>query len=128
MLPRVPGRQETPTRAERFDALVLAVVAGIDERWHERLGLLEYVVEDVPLVAADDPGPDVPRVPLSALVSGAGPTPTRIVLFRRPLEHRASSREDLHALVHTVLVEQVAAVLGLDPEQVDPGYRPDEPY
>ncbi len=38
--------------------------------------------------------------------------PTRLVLFRRPIEHRAETRSDLEALVLTVVVEQVAELLG----------------
>ena len=50
-----------------------------------------------------------------------------MVLFRRPLELRAEDREDLRALVHAVLVEQVAALLDLPPEDVDPRYADDQP-
>ena len=124
VLPQVPGRPETPTRADRFDALVLASVTGIEDRWRERLGLVEYAVEDAPQVGADWGGSPVP---LSALVHAAGATPARVVLFRRPLELRAEDREDLQALVHAVLVEQVAILLGLAPEDVDPRYAEDRP-
>ena len=54
---------------------------------------------------------------------GSGATPTRLVLFRRPIEHRAESRADLEALLLTIVVEQVAELLGLDPERVDPRYE-----
>lgn len=124
VLPRVPGQPETPTRGDRFDALVLALVAGVEERWHERLGLVEYAVEDTPQVGDDWGGSPVP---LSALVHAAGSTPARVVLFRRPLERRAEGRADLQALVHAVLVEQVAVLLGIAPEDVDPHYRQEWP-
>ena len=39
------------------------------------------------------------------------------MLFRRPIEHRAESRADLEALLLTVVVEQVAELLGIDPER-----------
>ena len=64
-------------------------------------------------------------MPLSSLVRGSGATPTRIVVFRRPLEHRAETRTDLEAMVHAVVVEQVAELLGLRPDEVDPRYEPD---
>ncbi|VXB11580.1 conserved hypothetical protein [Nocardioides sp. AX2bis] len=124
ILPRVPGRPETPTRADRFDAMVLASVSGIEDRWRERLGLVEYAVEDAPQVGADWGSSPVP---LSALVHASGATPARVVLFRRPLELRAEDREDLRALVHAVLVEQVAVLLGLPPQDVDPHYADDPP-
>ena len=64
-------------------------------------------------------------VPLSSLIRGSGATPTRLVLFRRPIEHRAETRADLEALLLTIVVEQVAELLGIDAEDVDPRYRAD---
>jgi predicted Zn-dependent protease with MMP-like domain len=110
-----------PTSGERFDALVLDLVADLEERWADRLGLVEYAVEDAPQIP-DDWHPET--IPLSSLVRGARGAPTRIVLFRRPIEHRAETRAELEALVLTVLVEQVAELLGIDAELVDPRYRP----
>jgi predicted Zn-dependent protease with MMP-like domain len=120
VLPRQPGVPELPTSRERFDELVLDVVTEIDRRWSDRLGLVEYAVEDAPLIPDDW---DSPHVPLSSLVRGTGARPTRLVLFRRPIEHRCESRADLAAMVLTVLVEQVAELLGIDAEDVDPRYR-----
>lgn len=64
-------------------------------------------------------------VPLASLVRGTGTTPTRLVLFRRPIELRSETRFDLQAMVLTVLVEQVSELLGLPPEEIDPGYEPE---
>ena len=114
-----PARPVLRTRRERFDDLVLDVVTTIEERWADRLGLVEYAVEDAPQVPDDW---DSPTVPLSSLVRGAGEEPTRLVVFRRPIEHRAERRSDLEALVLTVVVEQVAERLGVDPSVVDPRY------
>jgi len=117
--PRDPGTPELRTRRERFDALVLDVVTELDERWQEHLGLVEYAVEDAPQIPDDW---DTDRVPLASLVRGSGTTPTRLVVFRRPIEHRSATRADLEQLVVTVVVEQVAELLGIDPAQVDPRY------
>ena len=122
VLPRVPGEPELRTRRERFDDLALGIVMEIDERWQDRLGLVEYAVEDAPLVP-DDWTTDT--VPLSSLVRGSGSTPTRLVIFRRPIEHRCENREDLEAMVLMVVVEQVAELLGIEPERVDPRYERD---
>ena len=120
VLPRQPGVPELPTKRERFDELVLAAVKDLDGRWSDRLGLVEYAVEDTPDIPADwDPD----QVPLSSLVRGSGAKPTRLVLFRRPIEHRCETRSDLEAMVVTILVEQVAELLGVDAEDVDPRYR-----
>lgn len=110
-------------RRELFDRIMLDVVTEIDARWSEHLGLLEYAVEDTPQLPDDwDSG----RVPLSSLVRGSGTTPTRLVVFRRPLEHRASDRADLEAIILTVVVEQVAELLGIEPADVDPRYPRDD--
>ncbi|GAA2125683.1 metallopeptidase family protein [Nocardioides bigeumensis] len=116
-----PGRSARPTARERFDELALRIVAEIDDRWQDRLGLLEYAVEDAPQVP-DDWHPDT--VPLSSLIRGTGPQATRLVLFRRPIEHRSETRADLEAMVLTVVVEQVAELLGIPAEDVDPRYEP----
>ncbi|HEX6149379.1 metallopeptidase family protein [Nocardioides sp.] len=121
VLSPTPGEPVVPTAGERFDTLVLEVVADLEERWADRLGLVEYAVEDAPQIP-DDWHPET--IPLSSLVRGARGAPTRLVLFRRPIEHRAETRSDLEALVLTVLVEQVAELLGIDAELVDPRYRP----
>ena len=117
VVPQVPGTQVRPTERMRFDALVLDVVRMLDERWHSRLGLVEYAVEDTPWVP-DDWSED--GVPLATLVRGSGATPSRLVLFRRPIEHRCDDRVELRALVFTVVVEQIADLLGMDPDDVDP--------
>lgn len=118
--------------SERFDAIVLDALEPIDERWHDELARLDVAVDDVPEVSNPDPatlvwGSDViedGKVPLARLVPAGVdrrglPTRARIVLYRRPLESRAADGADLTDLVHEVLVEQVAAFLGLDPDSVD---------
>lgn len=108
------------TPREVFDGVVLAVVHRLEERWHDQLGLLEFAVEETPLVPDDW---SAPSVPLASLVRGHGGAPTRVVLFRRPIELRSESRADLEAMVRTVLVEQVSELLGVPPEEVDPDYE-----
>lgn len=116
--------------SEVFDDLVVAAVHRLEERWSDELGLLEFAVEETPILPDDGAGgraadrTDV-TVPLAALVRGRGGTPTRVVLFRRPLELRAESRAELDALVRTVLAEQLAELLGRPPEEIDPGYEID---
>lgn len=107
---------------ETFDEIVLGAVEALEERWHDELGLVEFAVEEVPLPSPEwSSGP----VPLASLVRGGGAAPTRIVLFRRPIELRCEDRADLSALVHTVLVEQVSELLGRTPEEIDPDYEAD---
>lgn len=120
------------TRAERFDDLVLQAVARLEPRWEERLAAVEFAVEEIP--PAEQPPHFPGPVPLARLEAGApgaaagpggagnGSRPPRIVLYRRPLMARADSEDDLGDLVFDVVVEEFARLLGIDPEDVDPGY------
>jgi hypothetical protein len=105
-----------------FDSIVLAVVQDLEARWHAELGLVEFAVEETPMVPDDW---DADTVPLASLVRGTGGAPTRLVLFRRPIELRSDTRGDLSAMVLTVLVEQVSELIGRPPEEVDPRYDAD---
>ena len=111
------------SRRAAFDELVLDVVHDLEDRWHDELGLVEFAVEETPMVP-DDWTADT--VPLATLVPGVGSTPTRLVLFRRPIELRSETRADLSAMVLTVLVEQVSELLGRPPEEIDPRYDAEE--
>lgn len=121
------------TRGERFDDLVLDAVEDLEERWGKQLEGVEFAVEDVPPVPVDAAYDDDVladetaggAVPLGRLLSAAVDekglaTPPRIVVYRRPLEARAVDRLDLSDLVHDVVVDQVARLLGLDPDEIDP--------
>ena len=54
--------------------------------------------------------------------AGAAARPPRIVVYRRPLAARADSEEELGEIIFQVVVEELARLLGIDPEQIDPGY------
>jgi predicted Zn-dependent protease with MMP-like domain len=105
------------TRAEQFDELVLDAVERIERHWPQLSGV-EFAVEDVP--PGDSANWSDEPVPLGRVFPAQGRLPARIVLFRRPLEVRATGRSDLGALVYDVVVEQVADLFGLDPEIIDP--------
>ncbi|MHB8341041.1 MAG: metallopeptidase family protein [Mycobacteriales bacterium] len=114
------------TRAQRFDDLVLDGVEALEERWARELEDVEFAVEDVPpeLPSGDEGGDPVP---LARLEPAAGPAPPRVVVYRRPLEARAHDRLDLADLVFDVLVHEVAHLLGVEPEVIDPeGHLPEE--
>jgi hypothetical protein len=116
----VPARR---TPAESFDRVALRVVQGVVSRWTDRLGDVELAVEEVPVLPARW---SESTVPLASYVEASGGARPRLVLFRRPLEHRAEDLTELEALLVTVVVEQVADVLGIAPEDVLPGYEEDE--
>ncbi len=111
------------TRAERFDDLVHDEVRRLTERWDQELAHVEFAVMEVPDVEPRSEGP----VPLSATLSGGTGRPVRIVVYRRPVEVRASGERETARLVRDLLVEEVADLLGLAPESVDPSYdSPDD--
>jgi predicted Zn-dependent protease with MMP-like domain len=125
------GRLVPPTvplarsRAQQFDDLVLDAVEELERRWPAELKGVEFAVEDVPpqLPEFDSDVLEDGRVPLARLLPAPGPAgtePARIVLYRRPLEARALDRQDLGDLVHDIVVEQIAHLLGKDPDEVDP--------
>ena len=84
---------------------------------------MEYAVEDVPDIPGASGAAGSPEaVPLSSMVPARQGSPVRIVLFRRPVEHRCTDRAELEAVVHALVVEHVAELLGLDAAEVDPRY------
>jgi len=111
------------TRAEHFDELVLDAVNRLEPRWEKQLAGVEFAVEEVP---PPGPSPDGDPVPLARSQVAAGGKPARIVVYRRPAQARAEGEEELAALVFDVVVEEVARLLGVDPEAVDPGYSDDD--
>lgn len=123
------------TRGERFDDLVLDAVEDLEGRWAAELQGVEFAVEDVPVVPLGDEGIVDQDLLVDETAGGAVPlgrllpagvdargrtTAARVVVYRRPLEARAVDRLDLAELVREVVVDQVARLLHLDPEDVDP--------
>ncbi|MFC5722200.1 metallopeptidase family protein [Streptomyces gamaensis] len=124
------------SRGEAFTDLVQDSAERLERRWPQ-LAAVDFVVREVPAAPGDgggalrDPegldvfGFDSDSVPLGRYVAAHGDAPDRIVIFRRPVEIRARTRDERALLVHEVVVEQVAELLGLAPESVDPRYGQD---
>jgi hypothetical protein len=113
------------SRSEQFDDFVRESVERLERRW-PRLAEVEFAVQDVPTPLPGEPEQDpegarADDVPLGRLIPSGPDRPDRIVVFRRPVETRAKGREDRAALVHEVVMEQVAELLGIDLDEVDPG-------
>ncbi|WP_026256326.1 MULTISPECIES: metallopeptidase family protein [unclassified Mycobacterium] len=131
LLPRsVPGWR---SRAERFDMAVLEAYEPIERRWASRVSVLDVAVDEIPRMSPRDPEtvqwpPEVVAdgpialarlIPAGVDVRG-NTTRARIVLFRKPIERRAKSPDDLAELLHEILVAQVATYLGVEPSVIDP--------
>ena len=125
-----PGLPISHSRADTFDALVLSVVDHLQPTVGDRLASVEFAVQDIPPVSHHGTGDfdydsdvlDDNSVPLSRLYrSGLGDiTRPVVVIYRRPVESRAARPEELSDLIHDVVVEQVARLLGASPEEIDP--------
>ncbi|WP_336050551.1 metallopeptidase family protein [Streptomyces sp. CA2R101] len=115
------------TRADAFVDLVYDSRDRLERRWPQ-LSQVDFLVLEVPGAGPDD-GPDAAdgeeTVPLGRVAPAAGGYRDRIVIYRRPVEIRTKSRDERALLVHEVVVEQVAELLGLAPESVDPRYGQD---
>lgn len=122
--PQVPL---STSRSDSFRDLVADSVERLERRWPQ-LSEVDFLVLDVPRVDSGDGGDEWPgetSVPLGSSSSAEKERPARIVVFRRPVEIRSKNRDERALLVHEVVVEQVAELLGLAPESVDPRYGQD---
>jgi len=108
------------SRRDRFDDRVLDAVERLEQRWADQLDGVEFAVEDIP---PSDPAPwEHDEVPLGRFFPAEGELPPRVVVYRRPVESRAPDGPEAGALVHDVVVEQVAHLLDVEPSAVDPRY------
>jgi predicted Zn-dependent protease with MMP-like domain len=114
----LPGNR---TRAERFEDLVLDSVERLQYLWGERIDTVEFLVADIPpgleqLAATGSPAP------LGSVARGSAASPAVVTIYRKPVEAEARIKAELPEVVHDVVVEQAADLLGMAPEAVDPTY------
>jgi hypothetical protein len=84
---------------------------------------IAFGIEDVPAVELTWAGR---QVPLALAIEATADRPSQLVVYRRPLEHRASSRRGLQTLVYRTVVEQLAALTGRSVSELDPDGAADE--
>ncbi|WP_235432478.1 metallopeptidase family protein [Nostocoides japonicum] len=114
--PRVPAMR---SRREAFDELVLDSADRLEKVLADHRVEVEFAVEDVP---PSDPAPWEEQVaPLGRYFPAQGRLAHRIVVYRRPIEAQARDEMDLALIVHEVVLEQVAALLGVPPGELDDG-------
>lgn len=123
-LPDSNNRKTVPlrplSRVEYFNQCVKQALATIAEVDPHALDGMVVGVEDVPLLKTAWSGD---RVPMSAALEPSKNRPAQIVIYQRPLEHRASSRSALRSLVHRTIVEQLSALTGRPVSELL-GYEP----
>lgn len=125
-LPDSNNRKTVPlrplSRVEYFNQCVKQALATIAEVDPHALDGMVVGVEDVPLLKTAWSGD---RVPMSAALEPSKNRPAQIVIYQRPLEHRASSRSALRSLVHRTIVEQLSALTGRPVSELL-GYEPSD--
>ncbi|AOT03820.1 metallopeptidase family protein [Arthrobacter sp. U41] len=119
MLPTLPGYR---TRSDRFDDFVLDSAERLHDIWGKPLDGVRFAVDEIPpgleqLVA------DRTAAPMGAYSPATPDEGPVITLYRRVVEQACGSREELQDLVHDVVVEYTAEMLGVPPESLDPVYR-----
>jgi hypothetical protein len=113
-------RARPPHPASKADFFTEAVHDAVD-----RIGVqcpdvlvgVTFGIEDVPHFDMSWSGD---QVPLAAALEGTADQPGQVVIYRRPLEHRAVSRHGLRILVYRTIVEQLSALTGRSVEEIDP--------
>lgn len=129
LLPEVPRNK---SRSQRFDDAVIDAFEPILERFDAELSSLDIAVDVVPRMRLNTGYRQWPedvvadgQVPLGRLVAAGvdnkgTPTRPRIIVFRRPVESRASSAQELQDLLRMIIVRLVACYLNVTPDQIDP--------
>ncbi|WP_306186077.1 MULTISPECIES: metallopeptidase family protein [unclassified Streptomyces] len=112
------------SRAEAFADLVQDSVDRLERRWPQ-LADIDFLVLEVPRLDGPAQSWSDEPVPLGGTMPARDGRRARVVVYRRPVEIRSKGRDERAALVHEIVVEQVAELLGLTPETVDPRYGED---
>lgn len=106
-----------PQRSELFDDVVVESIERVRRHSADVVDQIDIGIEDVPPPQAPWAGDDVP---LAAAIDQTPTTRSQVVIYRRPIEHRAISRRGLRILVHRTLVEQLSALTGRSISELDP--------
>jgi hypothetical protein len=113
-------RAQPPHPASKADFFSEAVQDAVDRvglKCPEVLVGITFGIEDVPHF---DMAWSQDEVPLAAALEATATKPGQVVIYRRPLEHRAMSRRGLRILVYRTIVEQLSALTGRSVEEIDP--------
>ncbi len=115
---RHPGQGWRAGSAARFDRLVGDALGELPPFILGHLENVAIVVEDVP------PGDEVllglyEGVPRTERDGWAPPLPDRITLYRRPLEARSRTKEELMLIIAETLVHEIAHPVGIDDDRLD---------
>jgi hypothetical protein len=105
------------SKADFFSDAVHDAIDRVGLQCPDALVGITFGIQDVPHFDMTWSGD---QVPLAAAVEGTADQPGQVVIYRRPLEHRAVSRRGLRILVYRTIVEQLSALTGRSVEEIDP--------
>lgn len=97
------------SRTDFFNECLTDAVTDVLAHDPAALDEIDVGIEEVPYLTSRWSGD---RVPLSAALEATKRQRARIVLYERPIEHRASTPAQLRELVHRTLVEQLSTLTG----------------
>lgn len=120
----VPLKRQVVSHVDFFTECVKDALGQIGDHCPRALVGVDVGIEEVPTV---QPSWAPNRVPLAAAVSNPGLN-SQIVVFRRPLEHRAASRKGLRILVFRTIVEQLNGLTGIPIDELDPHGHADDDF
>lgn len=127
--PLTRRRAQPPHPTSRLDFFHDAVQGAVDKVSRQCPDALRGITVGVQDVPTFDLAWTPERVPLAAALEGTPDRPAQVVVYRRPLEHRAASRRGLRILVYRTIVEQLSALTGRSVDEIDPdgaGYDEDD--
>lgn len=104
-------------KADFFNDAVHGAVERIAQQCPDALVGITFGIEDVPFF---EPAWSADQVPLAAALEASPDRLGQVVVYRRPLEHRAVSRRGLRILVYRTIVEQLSALTGRSVTEIDP--------
>ena len=131
LLPDLPRYR---TRSEDFDQAVLDAYERILDRFDDQLASLDLAVDLVPRMRLQHGYTQWPsdvvadgKVPLGRLIpagvdSSGSPSRPRLIVFRRPVEMRARSKEERADILRYIVTRLVAHYLNVGPETIDPRF------
>lgn len=110
--PRSVPSHRTPR--QQFDVIVEGVLGALEKHFAAEPDHVDIVVEEAPLLPPewDD------DVPTSTATRGT--ETSRIVLYRWPISQRCSTRDELEDAVWQVLLDRLAEIWQLSPDDLDP--------
>ena len=119
LLPTLPGYR---SRSDRFDEFVMDSAQRLHDIWGKPLDGVRFAVDEIPpnleqLLAERS------HAPLGCYTPATEDEGPLITLYRRVVEQACPVKEELQDLVHDVVVEHTAEMLGVAPETLDPVYR-----